>query len=170
MRNRSLYLVADAVAGILALTAALGATAARGPGKAKNGRGAVQHTQLLAESALLAGLSSQALYPFLDTTPNHVRRAHIAVTDATTNCTAGAAAPASIQVLVGEAGVALVNVMTAATNTGIGSTAQCVFHVTVRPGRDGVPSPITDIVVRNGGAAPLTGINTVTASASVRSR
>jgi hypothetical protein len=58
--------------------------------------------------------------------------------------------------------------MTAATNTGIGTPAQCVFHVTYRPGQGGVPGTVTDVVVRNAGAAPLSGINTVTASANVK--
>jgi hypothetical protein len=122
----------------------------------------------ISESALLAGLASNALFPFLDTTPNRISSTHIAITDATASCLAGAAPPANIQVLVGQAGVALTNVMTAATNTGIGSPAQCVFHVTARPGEGGVPRTVTDVVVRNAGGAPLTGINTVTASASVR--
>ena len=61
------------------------------------------------------------------------------------------------------------NVMTAATNTGIGSTTQCVFHVTISPGAGGVPGSITDIVVKNENAsAALTGVNTVTTSAAVR--
>ncbi len=78
-------------------------------------------------------------------------------------------APANIQVLVGQAGVSLVNVMTASTNTGISTTpGQCVFHVTVRPGVGGVAEKITDIVIVNAGAAPLTGINTATASATVQ--
>lgn len=91
------------------------------------------------------------------------------MTDATSACSAGSAAPQNVQVLVGEAGVSLVPVMTAETNTGISTTpSQCVFHVTVRAGAGGVPDKVTDIVVVNGGAAPLTGINTVTASAIVR--
>jgi hypothetical protein len=40
--------------------------------------------------------------------------------------------------------------------------------VTVRPGVGGVAEKITDIVVLNAGAAPLTGINTATASATVQ--
>jgi len=96
-------------------------------------------------------------------------RAHIAVSDATTSCAAGAAAPTNVQVLVGQAGVALVNVMTAGTTAGIFTTpGQCVFHVTVRPGVGGVAEKITDIVVVIGGAAPLTGINTATVSATVQ--
>lgn len=91
------------------------------------------------------------------------------MTDATANCAAGAAPPANVQVLVGEAGVALSPVLNAATNTGISTvTGQCVFHVTVRPGAGGVPARVTDIVVRNAGGAALTGTNTVTVSAEVR--
>lgn len=117
----------------------------------------------------MAGLAPGAVFPFLDTTPRSIVSAHIAVTDATTNCSAGAAAPTTVQVLVGQAGVALVSVMTAATNTGISTTpGQCVFHVTVTPGAGGVPGTVTDIVVRNGGASPLTGIHTITASAEVK--
>jgi hypothetical protein len=72
-------------------------------------------------------------------------------------------------VLVGQAGVALSPpVMTAATNTGIGSPAQCVFHVTVVRGQGDVPATVTDIVVVNTGGAALTGINTITVSAEVR--
>lgn len=124
---------------------------------------------LISESAILAGLAPGAVFPFIDTTPRDIVSAHIAITDASTNCSAGAAAPTSIQVLVGQAGVALVPVMTAATNTGISTTpGQCVFHVTVTAGAGGVPDPMTDIVVNNGGTSPLTGIHTITASAEVR--
>jgi hypothetical protein len=123
---------------------------------------------MVTESALLDGLARGAAFPFIDTTGNRITRAHIAITDSTTNCAAGAAAPDNIQVLVGRAGVQLVSVMGAGTNTGISTTpGQCVFHVTVRPGRGGVPARITDIVVVNGGNQPLTGNNTVTASAVV---
>jgi hypothetical protein len=158
VQRHKLYVAAAAT---IAVVVALGATAAGGSAKRGN-------DQLISESALLAGLASNSLFPFLDTTPNRIRRTHIAITDATAACSAGAAPPANIQVLVGQAGVALTNVMTAATNTGIGTAAQCVFHVTARPGRGGVPDPVTDVVVRNAGGAPLTGINTVTTSATVR--
>jgi hypothetical protein len=165
MRRQMLYVAAAAAAlAVVAFTA----TAAGGSGKGTGGREG--GGQLISESSMLAGLSSGALFPFIDTTPNRIARAHIAVTDATASCSSGAAPPANIQVLVGEAGVALVGVMTAATNTGIGTPAQCVFHVTVRPRRGGVPATVTDIVVRNAGTAPLTGINTVTASATVKNR
>lgn len=126
-------------------------------------------SQLISESALLTGLAPNALFPFIDTTPDTIARAHIAVTDATSSCSPGAAAPSNIQVLAGVAGGTLVNIMTAATNTGIGSSTQCVFHVTIKPGVAGVPAQVTDIVVVNTNAtAPLSGINTITASALVR--
>ena len=124
--------------------------------------------QLISESSLLSGLAPGALFPFIDSTPNSISRAHIAITDATSSCSAGSAAPANIQVLAGVAGGELVNVTTAATNTGIGSAMQCVFHVTVSPGTGGAPARITDIVVVNGGSAALTGVNTVTVSALVQ--
>jgi len=125
--------------------------------------------ELIAESSILAGLAPNALFPFVDSTPHHIGRAHIAITDATATCEAGAAAPSKVQILAGEAGVELVNVMTAATNTGIGSAAQCVFHVTIKPGQDGVPEEVTDIVVVNANPnSPLTGVNTITVSALVK--
>ena len=124
--------------------------------------------QLISESALLAGLAPGALYPFIDSTPRRISQAHIALTDATSNCAGGAAAPSNIQVLVGVAGGTLVNVMTAGTNTGIGSSTQCVFHVTIRAGVGLVPDEVTDIVVVNAnGSAALTGRNTITVSALV---
>lgn len=124
--------------------------------------------QLISNNALLAGLAPGALFPFIDSTPSRIGRAHIVITDATPSCAPGAAAPANVQVLAGVAGGTLVNVMTAETNTGIGSPAQCVFHVTIRPGARFVPNRVTDIVVVNAnGAAALTGINTITVSALV---
>jgi hypothetical protein len=164
MQKHRLYLAVAAALAVVALV--VSATAAGG--SAKRANGGVGQGQLIAESALLAGLASSSLYPFLDTTPNTITRTHIAITDSTAACAPGAAPPANIQVLVGEAGVALTNVMTAATNTGIGTAAQCVFHATARPGHGGVPSSVTDVVVKNAGASPLTGINTITASATVR--
>jgi hypothetical protein len=126
-------------------------------------------SQLIAESSILAGLAPNALFPFVDSTPHHIAKAHVAITDVTATCEAGAAAPSNIQILVGVAGGELVNVMTAATNTGIGSGTQCVFHVTITPGKDGVPATVTDIVVVNGNPnAPLTGVNTITVSAEVK--
>jgi hypothetical protein len=131
-------------------------------------RGGCKNIQLISESTLLSGLSSGALFPFIDTTPNSIVSAHIAITDATTTCAAGAAPPANIQILVGQAGVELVPVMSSATNTGIGTATQCVFHVTVTPGSGEVPETVTDIVVVNtNNSAALTGVNTITASAEV---
>jgi len=123
--------------------------------------------RLIVESEILSGLGAGALYPFVDTTPNSITSAHIAITDATESCVAGASAPQSIHVLVGVAGGTLADVMTAATNTGIGSSAQCVFHVTIVPSQNGVPTQVTDIVIQNAGESALTGLNTVTVSAEV---
>lgn len=161
--KRWLVLVAGAGALALAFLALLLALA-------RDEAGAIAlDRDVVTESALLDGLARGAAFPLIDTTPNRIVRAHIAITDSTTNCAAGAAAPDSIQVLVGQAGVQLVSVMVAGTNTGISTTpGQCVFHVTVRPGRGGVPARVTDIVVVNGGNQPLTGINTVTSSAVVQ--
>lgn len=128
-----------------------------------------KNLQFISQSAILKGLPAQALFPFIDTTPHRIRRAHIAVTDSTENCTGpGGSAPENVQILVGEAGGTLVPVLTAATNTGISiNVAQCVFHVTVRAGVDGIPSKVTDIVVVNVGDSPLDAFNTITVSAVV---
>ena len=124
--------------------------------------------QLISNNALLNGLAPGALFPFVDSTPRRISQAHIALTDATSNCAPGAAAPSNIVVLAGVAGGTLVNVATAATNTGIGSSTQCVFHVTIRAGVGVVPAEVTDIVVVNSnGSAALTGRNTITVSALV---
>jgi len=126
-------------------------------------------SQFIAESSLLAGLAPGAVFPFIDTTPHKIVQAHIAITDSTSDCHPGAAPPDNIKILVGQAGVALVSVMDKTTNTGISTTpSQCVFHVTINAGQAGVPATVTDIVVLNGGSAAVTGINTVTASATVR--
>lgn len=164
MKQQTLLILA--LAGPAAVALSVGVAAAHGsvPDSEPND---AQTTQLISGSALLAGLEAGALFPFLDTTPTHIEHTHIAVTDSTESCAAGAAPPANIQILVGEAGVALTNVMTAATNTGIGTPQQCVFHVTAQPGQQDVPETVTDVVVVNAGDTALTGINTVTASASV---
>lgn len=130
-------------------------------------------TKLIAQNAILAGLPGGRLYPFTDTTPNRIVSAHIAVTDSTSGdtrhtCAPGFAPPDNIVILVGEAGGQLVSVMNADTNTGIGSESQCVFHVTVRPGENGVPEILTDIVVVNMGENPLSASNTITVTAEVR--
>jgi hypothetical protein len=166
MKKRSVWVAAGTA--VVFAVVAIGASAALGSATGGGGRDGAG--QLISESSMLTSLAAGGLFPFIDTTPHRITKAHIAITDATARCSAGAAPPANIQVLVGEAGVALVNVMTASTNTGIGTPTQCVFHVTVRPRRAGVPATITDIVVRNAGAAPLTGINSVTASATVAGR
>jgi hypothetical protein len=126
-------------------------------------------TQLIAANSMLTGLAPGALFPFIDTTPRSIVRAHVAITDATSDCHPGAAAPANVAVLAGQAGGTLVSVITAATNTGIGSKEQCVFHVTITAGESGIPAHVTDIVVVNTNKSDaLTGVNTVTASADVR--
>ena len=155
-RNHLILITTIAVFG-LSLTFA----AAKGPKIRGNG-------QLISQSALLAGLAAGAVFPFVDTTPHKMARAHIAITDATTNCTPGAAPPLNMQILVGQAGGTLTSVMTSATNTGISTTGgQCVFHVTVTAGAGGVPATLTDIIVRNVSGAALTGVNTITTSAEV---
>ena len=119
----------------------------------------------LSESALLEGLAPGAVFPFLDSTPFPIRKAHIAVTDETSQCKAGAAEPDNLQVLVGVAGGTLVPVLDETTNTGISTVpGQCVFHVTIVAGRGGVPAEVTDIVVLNGGTDPLGNVQTATAS------
>jgi hypothetical protein len=166
MRKRTLYVIAASAVALAVVV--FSATAAGGSNMGRGGGGG---GELISESSMLAGLSGGALFPFIDTTPHRITKAHIAVTDATASCGgASPTAPANIEVLVGQAGGTLVNVMTASTNTGIGTPAQCVFHVTVRPKSGGLPATVTDIVVRNKGAAALNGRNTVTASATVKSR
>jgi hypothetical protein len=162
MTKRTIYVAA--LSAVALTVVVFTATAAGGSSGGGNG-----HGQLISESSMLAGLSANSLFPFIDTTPHRISKAHIAVTDATARCGgASPTAPTNIEVLVGQAGVTLVNVMTASTNTGIGSSTQCVFHVTVKAGRGGVPSTVTDIVVRNKGTAALNGRHTVTASATVK--
>ncbi len=137
------------------------------PSRKASARGT--ESQFVIASSMLSGLAPGAVFPFIDTTPQTISQAHIAITDATTNCSPGAASPSNVKVLVGQAGVSLVSVMDASTDTGISTTrGQCVFHVTIHAGHGGVPSIVTDIVVLNAGSSPLTGINTVTASATVR--
>src|SRR5437667_5748104 len=50
-------------------------------------------SQFIAESSLLAGLAPGAVFPFIDTTPHKIAQAHIAITDSTSDCHAGAAGP-----------------------------------------------------------------------------
>ncbi|MGH3071992.1 MAG: hypothetical protein ACRDNB_06940 [Gaiellaceae bacterium] len=124
---------------------------------------------LVVESAQLAGLPAKAVFPFVDSTPNRIERAHVAVTDGTRECKAGASAPSSVQVLAGQAGGTLAPVLNAATNTGISTRpGQCVFHVTITPGEAGVPATVTDIVVLNSGKRTLGRLTTITVSAEIR--
>ena len=125
--------------------------------------------ELVSQSAMLAGLPAQTVFPFIDVTPSNIRRAHIAVTDSTSSCAGpGSGVPNRVQILVGKAGGKLVPVLTQAANTGISiNPKQCVFHVTVRAGADGIPDKVTDIVVVNAGDSRLTGFNTITVSAEV---
>ena len=125
--------------------------------------------KLVAANSQLSGLPAGAVFPFLDSTPNRIVRAHIAVTDSTTNCSAGGSPPSNIKVLAGNAGAVPPKLVAVdLENLGIGSDTQCVFHMTVTAGEGAIPHDLTDIVVVNGGAAALTGINTATASATVR--
>src|SRR5713226_8623512 len=159
--NRQKYFVFFLVAFVLS------AVAITYPTKKASAHG--DDRQFIAESSLLAGLAPGAVFPFIDTTPHKIAQAHIAITDSSSDCHPGSAPPDNIKILVGQAGVALVSVMDKTTNTGISTTpGQCVFHVTINAGQAGVPNTVTDIVVLNGGSAALTGINTVTASATVR--
>lgn len=125
----------------------------------------IQFPGYIAESTILEGLAAGAVFPFIDTTPNRVLVAHVALTDSTAACDGNDAnQPSNIGILAGVAGVALSGVTL--ENTGIGSAIQCVFHATITPGGLGLSS-ITDIVVVNVGGSPLTGANTVTVSATV---
>jgi hypothetical protein len=130
------------------------------------GLSAVDH--VLVESAILAGLPAGAVYPYVDSTPYSIDLGHVAITDDTSDCTAGVAPPANVRVLIGEAGGTLVNVMTASANTGITTTeGQCVFHATFAAGEGGLPDHVTDIAVLNAGTGELAGVNTITATAVV---
>jgi hypothetical protein len=127
---------------------------------------AVDH--VLVESGILAGLAPGAAYPYVDSTPYSIDVGHVAITDDTADCTAGAASPANVRVLIGEAGGTLVNVMTADANTGISTTGgQCVFHATFTAGQGGLPDHVTDIAILNTGTGELSGVNTITATAVV---
>ena len=136
---------------------------------AKNAEANGGDVKLIAANSQLSGLPANTVFPFLDTTPNRIVRAHIALTDATTNCSPGGSPPSNIKVLAGNAGAVPPKLVAVDLETlGIGSDSQCVFHMTVTAGKGGVPQDLTDIVIVNGGAAALTGINTATASATVR--
>jgi len=61
----------------------------------------------IAANSMLEGLAPGAAFPFIDTTPHTIVTAHIAITDATANCSpSNPTAPSAVQVLVGQAGVA----------------------------------------------------------------
>lgn len=53
-------------------------------------------TKLIAQNAILAGLPAGALFPFIDSTPNSIASAHIALTDSTSDCSPGAASPSNL--------------------------------------------------------------------------
>ncbi|ADE14820.1 hypothetical protein Nhal_1692 [Nitrosococcus halophilus Nc 4] len=120
---------------------------------------------LISETTILKGLRGGALFPYIDTTPNKIVRAHIALTDSTAVCGQGGTQPDNISLLVGVAGGELV--APTLENTGIGDIKQCVFHLSIEAGKDSIPSEITDIVVINNSPAPLSGFNTITVSATV---
>src|SRR5437879_9207730 len=119
-------------------------------------------SQFIAESSLLAGLAPGAVFPFIDTTPHKIAQAHIAITDSTSDCHAGAAPPDNIKILVGQAGVALVSVMDKTTNTGISTTPrQCVFHVSINAGQAGLSNTVNHITDQASSSPAPTGINKV---------
>ena len=122
---------------------------------------------LITETVNLQGLGVGKLFPIIDTTPNEIVRAHVVLTDDTTVCDKDVGTqPNNITVIVGQAGVALA--FPALENTGIaGSGTQCVFHLTVLPGEDGIPSTVTDIVVKNTGTGLLQPRNSISVSAEV---
>jgi len=121
---------------------------------------------LVAETVNLNGLGTGKLFPILDVTPNEIVRAHIVLTDDAVCDGDNANQPDNIIVIVGQAGVALA--FPALENTGIaGSGSQCIFHLTVLPGEDGIPSTVTDIVVKNGGPTQLFHRNSISVSAEV---
>jgi hypothetical protein len=121
---------------------------------------------LVAETVNLQGLGTGKLFPILDTTPNEIVRAHVVLTDDAVCDGDDANQPDNIVVIVGQAGVALST--PALENTGIGGSGnQCIFHLTVLPGEDGIPSTVTDIVVLNNGAGSLFPRNSISVSAEV---
>jgi hypothetical protein len=135
---------------------------------AKTGEVNGAEVKLISANSRLSGLPAGGVFPFLDSTPNHIVRVHIAVTDATTNCSPGGAPPSNIKVLAGNAGAVPPRLVAVdLENLGIGSEKQCVYHMTITAGEGGIPHDLTDVVVVNGGATALTGFNTATASATV---
>src|SRR2546428_12937792 len=113
-------------------------------------------SQFVVASSMLSGLAPGAVFPFIDTTPQTISQAHIAITDATTNCSPGAAPPSNVKVLVGQAGVSLVSVMEASTSTGISTTpGRGAFHVTIPARRGGVPRAVATMAALSPGSSPL---------------
>src|SRR2546427_5843336 len=107
----------------------LSAVAIAYPTKKSSAQG--DDSQFIAESSLLAGLAPGAVFPFIDTTPHKIAQAHIAITDSTSDCHAGAAGPDNIKVLVGQAGGAPGSAMGKDTKTGTSTTPrQGGFHAT----------------------------------------
>ncbi len=116
----------------------------------------------------LAGLEAGQWWPIVDSNTKgtgNIVQADITLTDSTTTCAAGTGtAPTHVQVLAGKIGGTLVNVATAATNTGVSSWSglQCIFKVTIIPGQNGVPDTVTDIIAANAGASTLDGSANIT--------
>ncbi len=116
----------------------------------------------------LDGLKARQWWPIVDSNTKgtgNIVQADITLTDATATCAAGTGtAPTNVKVLVGKIGGTLVNVATAATNTGVSSWSglQCIFKVTVIPGQNGVPDTVTDIIAANAGASTLDGSANIT--------
>src|SRR5260370_23058997 len=109
--------------------------------------------QFIAESSLLAGLAPGAAFPFIDTTPHKIAQAHIAITDSTSDCHAGAAPPDNIKILVGQAAAALVPLVAKRTHNGISTTpGQRVFYINLNTGQSGVAQPVTHNSLLEGGA------------------
>ena len=116
----------------------------------------------------LNGLEPNQWWPIVDSNTKgtgNIAIADITLTDSTATCAAGTGtAPTNVQILVGKIGGTLVNVATAATNTGVSSWSglQCIFKVTVIPGQNGVPDTVTDIIAANAGGATLDGSANIT--------
>lgn len=129
----------------------------------------ISRPRAIGSSYSLAGLEPNQWWPLYDTTNfGEITKIRIALTDSTATCAAPptGTAPTNVQIRVGQAGVGVdiwsyVNVATAATNTGVGSADQCVFRMTIKPGQNGLPSTLTDIVAANVGGATLDGTQNV---------
>ncbi len=116
----------------------------------------------------LDGLKAGQWWPIVDSNTKgtgNIVQADITLADATTTCAAGTGtAPANVKILAGKIGGTLVNVATAATNTGVSSWSglQCIFKVTIIPGQNGVPDTVTDIIAANAGGSTLDGSANIT--------